>query len=184
MGSRFLVSLIGAFLATLALLGGIGFAASKLWVTAPRELYRNAAIEFDLAPGWFCEKDGRGDVCHPAGTKPFPAIAVMAVKLRNNQDNLEAYEAHLKNPQRVGDRNAAEGPISEVRFVRRRTLGSREWVESLHLGSEIASFHTYYLATATSHVGILVTLSVHKDYEAQFVKEFSEMMASLKTFQR
>lgn len=184
MGSRFIASMLGAFLAALGVLGGVGYAASIFWVAPPRELYRNPAFEFDLAPGWWCDRDGTEDVCHPAGTKPFPAIGVIAIKRRNEQDNLAAYEDHLKKPQRVGDRSAASGPMSEVRFVSRRILGGREWVESLHIGSEVANFHTYYLATATTHLGVLVTLSVHKDHEARYIKEFTEMMTSLKTYQR
>ena len=49
-----------------------------------------------------------------------------------------------------------------MRYVKRRKLGDREWVEALHVGSEIAAYHTYYLATTTSYLAILVTMSAHK----------------------
>jgi hypothetical protein len=71
-----------------------------------------------------------------------------------------------------------------VRFVRRTQLGGKEWVEALHVGSEIQNFHTYYLATTTSNLGILVTLSVHKDRADTFVGQLTEMMTSLTVYQR
>ncbi len=184
MGSRFAAWLLASFFAALAALGGIGAGVSMLWVNPPRELYRSPAIEFDLAPGWWCERDGTEDICRPEGQPPHSAIAIIALKERGAHDNLRAYEEHLEKPQRTGDRSAAEGPVSVVRYVRRRTLGERDWIESLHIGSEIANYHTYYLATTTSHIGILVTLSVRQDQEAHYIAQFTEMMSTLKTYQR
>jgi hypothetical protein len=184
MGSRFIVWLMAAFLSTLGLLGGIGYAASMIWVAEPRDIYRNPAFEFPLAKGWWCETDGTEDVCYPPGEKPHRAIAVIAIKLRNDQDNLDAYEAHLRAPQPIGAAKAGTPQLSEVRYVRREMLGGRQWVTSLHANSEIENFHTYYLATATSHLGILVTLSVHKDHADRFIGEFTAMMSSLEAYQK
>lgn len=184
MSGRFVAWFVTVFVGMLALLGSVGFAISRVIVSQPRELYRGPAFEFDLAPGWSCQTEGTEDVCYPAGSKPHAAIAVIAIKRRNDQDNLQAYEDHLRQPQKAGDRSKEGGQLSEVRFVRRRTLGGREWVEGLHVGSEIANFHTYYLATATSHIGMLVTMSVHKDRATEYVDELAAMMSSLNTYQR
>ena len=54
----------------------------------------------------------------------------------------------------------------------------------MHIGSEIQYYSTYYLATVTSHVGILVTMSVHQSSVDKFTGEFTDMMSSLRTYQR
>ena len=74
--------------------------------------------------------------------------------------------------------------MSEVRYVKRRMLGAHEWVEALHLGAEVQNFETYYLATATSHLGILVTMSVHKDHSAAYIQQMNDMMSTLNIYQR
>ena len=183
MGSRFLISLATAFGLTLAVLGGIGWAVAQLLVAPPREQFFTSYFQFDLAPGWSCELEGTEYVCTPPGSAPHPAIVIMAMKERGDQDRLEAYEQHLRQPQPL---NRADGSsaMSEVRFVRRTTLGGKEWVEALHVGSEVPNYHTYYLATTTSYLGILVTMSVHKDSADAFVRQLTEMMSSLIAYQR
>ena len=183
MGSRFVIWMTVAFVAALGLLGGVGYAIARMWVAQPRELHRNPAFEFELANGWWCVKDGTEDVCHPAGTKPFPAVAVIAVKHRNTQDTLDAYQAHLSKPQ-ANSAKSTDAVRSVVRSVKRQAIGGRTWVVAAHEGSEIANFVTNYFATTTPHIGILVTLSVHKDQEQRFTNEFTEMMKSLRTYQR
>jgi hypothetical protein len=184
MGSRFVVSLIGTFLVTLTVLIGAGYAVTQMAVRQPRDPFRAGSFEFDLAPGWWCELSGTEYVCTPAGKAPHAAIAVIAIKERNAQDSLQAYEEHLRNPQRSVDRGKETNALSEVRYVRRHKLGTVEWVEALHVGSEIANYHTYYLGTTTSHLGILVTMSVHKDHEAEYVRRLNEMMMTLNLYQR
>jgi hypothetical protein len=79
----------------------------------------------------------------------------MAMKVRNDEDNLQSYEAFLRKTKPDTD--------GQVRYVKRRKLGAHEWVESLHNGSELKNYDTYYLATNTSYLGILVTMSVEKN---------------------
>jgi len=38
-------------------------------------------------------------VCYPGGKPPYSAIAIMAVKERGADDNLSAYERHLREPK-------------------------------------------------------------------------------------
>ena len=182
MGSRFLAWLLVTAIATLAGLAGIGFLVTKLSVSPPREKFLTSYFEFDLAPGWRCELDGTEHVCQP-GPPPTNAIIVMAMKKRNDKDNLAAYEAHLKEPQKVVSQDGTER-TSEVRYVNRKMLGRHEWVESLHLGSEIPNYLTYYLGTNTANLGILVTMSVHKDHVDAYVKQLDEMMSTLTVHQR
>lgn len=183
MGSRFLGSFLLALTLTLAALGGVGWAVTRLVVATPREPFLTGAFQFDLAPGWRCELDGTEYVCNPPGKPPHAAIVIMAMKERGKDDRLEAYEEHLRRPKPV-ERADGSTAMSEVRRVGRIRLGGKEWVEALHVGSELPNFLTYYLATTTSHLGILVTMSTHRDHAATYVAQLNEMMASLSAYQR
>lgn len=184
MGSRFLVSFIATLLGTLAVLGSIGYAITQMTVGHPRDPFRTGSFEFDLAPGWWCEREGQAYACSPRGQPPYAATVIMAVKERSNEDTLHAFENYLKQPKKPTVESSGADEPSVVRYVKRRKLGNHEWVEALHIGSEIAVYHTYYLATTTSYLAILVTMSVDKDYEAAYVKELSEMMSTLNVYQR
>jgi hypothetical protein len=182
MGSRFLVSFVATLLATLVVLGGIGYAVTRITVGPPREAFRAGSFEFDLAPGWWCELDNQAYSCTPPGKPPYTATVLMVVKERSSNDTLRAYEDHLKEPKK--DSVGGSGAPSVVRYVRRSKLGDREWVEALHTGSEIASYDTYYLATTTSLLGILVTMSVHRDHRAAYAQQLRDMMGTLNVYQR
>ena len=183
MGPRFLVSLLGTFLATLVILIGAGYVITQMTVRQPRDPFRAGSFEFDLAPGWWCELEETEYVCTPPGQPPHPAVAVIAVKERSREDNLRAYEEHLKQRQNVTAGAAGTAP-SEVSYVKRSRLGHVEWVEALQLGSEVPNYDTYYLATTTSNLGILVTMSVHKDHAATYVRQLTDMMSTLNVYQR
>lgn len=184
MGVRFFTALTLVFLVTVWVLGGAGYAVMRLAVPAPRELFRAAPFDFELARGWWCELDGTEYVCNPGGKPPFAAIAIIAMKERSDHDNLAAYQQHLEKPKPAGaaDNQAAE--MSQVRYVHRRIIAGHEWVEALHSGSEVPSYDTYYLATTTSHLGILVTMSVHKDRAGEYIAQLRDMMATLNIYQQ
>ncbi len=181
---RFLVVTSITFLITVVVLGGGGYLASQLMVPPMRDVFRTAAFEFDLAPGWWCELDGSEYVCSPPGRPPYAAIAILAIKERNGQDNLKAYEDHLKQPQPIDSGAGGEKKFSEIREIKRSLIGAHEWVEALHSGSEIPNYDTYYFATITSELGILVTLSVNRNSSAQYVDRFKEMIKTLHVYQR
>lgn len=182
MGYRFLAAMIASFAMTLSLLGAAGYAFSALWTSKPRDPLRTEFFELDLAPGWRCEKEGTEWVCRPDEQPPYGAIMIMAVKFRGPQDNLAAYEAHLRQPQT--NSVAPETKPSTISYVRRNTLGERDWVEAKHIGSEVPNFNTFYLATVTAQLGILVTMSVHNSKETQYLKPVLEMMGTVHTYQR
>jgi hypothetical protein len=184
LGARFLIAFLVTLTATVLLLAGAGYAITRVAVPPPPELFRAIAFEFELAPGWWCELDETEYVCTPPGKPPRPAIAVMAMKQRNAQDNLAAYEAHLRQPRNLEDDKSKPARWSEIRSVGRRVIGHHEWVEGLHRGSEIANYDTYYLATATSYAGILVTLSVHRDYADTYIAQIQKMAGTLNVYQR
>jgi hypothetical protein len=177
------IAAFGAFMATVAILAGAGYAISEIAVRQPRDPFRTGSFEFDLAPGWWCGREGAEYVCDPPGKPPFPAIAVIAIKERNRDDNLKAYEDHLRQPQPLANKTG-NATLSTVSYVKRVKLGHADWIEALHLGSEVPNYNTYYLATVTSHLGILVTMSVHRDQQRKYVDQLNDMMNSLNLYQK
>jgi hypothetical protein len=184
MGTRFLTTLLIALLVTAVALGGAGYTVTQIAVPTPRDVFRAAAFEFDLAPGWWCELDETEYVCNPPGKPPLAAIAIMAMKERNEKDTLNDYEEHLRQPQSAATGDNNRGRVSEIRYVRRRMIANHEWVEALHAGSEVPNYDTYYLATITSDLGVLVTMSVHKDHSNKYIGQLNDMIATLNIYQR
>jgi hypothetical protein len=184
MGPRFFIALLSAFVVTAVLLGGAGYAVTRVAVPVPHDIFRAPAFEFALAPGWWCELDGNEYICSPPGKPPHPAMVVMAMKERNKDDNLAVYETYLRQPQQAGNRDKPSDRKSVLKSLKREIIGRREWVTALHSGSEIEGYDTYYLATATSYAGIVVTMSVHKDYTQDYVRQLNEMMKTLNVYQR
>lgn len=182
MNLRFLTSFVGTFLLTLAVLATSSYAIVHFTVHQPHVPYRTAVFEFDLAPAWSCEQEGAMHVCYPTGKKPYAATVIIALKERGSTDSLKVYEDYLKQPKKSELKN--KEIISKVRYVKRRLLGGREWVEGLHSNSEVLNYDTYYLATVTSAIGILVTLSVHKDHVAEYIQQLNEMMGTLYVYQK
>jgi len=202
MSLRFFSIFAAAFLVTSGILGGAGYAISLWSVAPPRDVFRTGYFEFELAPGWWCEVDGTEYVCTPPGKAPHSAIAIIALKERNNEDTLDAYEEHLKKQQstlaatpefrmlgavKIGqppDPAPVAESAADTNYVRRRQIGDHTWIEALQLGSEVPNFETYYLGTTTSGLGILVTLSVNKNQAAKYIRELNAMIASLQIYQR
>ena len=180
---RFWLALVAAFAATAVALGGAAYGLSTLLVAPPPSKFRTPSFEMDLARGWTCKLDGTEYVCLPAGKPPHDAIAVIATKYRSKIDTLDAYEKHIATPQPVvGDERP--GRLSTVRFVHRRRIGGYEWVEGLQFGSELPTYYTYYLATVTSHIGMLVTFSAAASVYQQRRAVLQQMLESLVVYQR
>jgi hypothetical protein len=125
-GARSLMALLTTFLVTVGVLGGVGYAVTQIALSPRRDVFRAGFFEFDLAQGWWCEPDDSEYVCTPPGNPPHAAIAVIAMKERNDKDTLGAYEEHLRQPQRAGSDEGKPGQLSEIRFVNRRTIGTHE----------------------------------------------------------
>lgn len=54
----------------------------------------------------------------------------------------------------------------------------------ISIGTLFPDVRSVKFGTVTAHVGIIVTMSVHKDQEAQFVAALSDMMKTLNVYER
>ena len=178
MNIRFWATLGLSFCATLLILAGAAWLTSRLLAPAPpAKRFITDTFELDLPPGWSCDLDDNDYVCR-RGRPPTASIAVIAMKRRNSDDNLNAYVEHLRHPSANSD-----GTVPELRSLSRRRLANHEWVEGVQLSSEIKDYFTIYLATATSQVGVLATFSFHSNREAEERKDIDFMMSSLRIHQ-
>jgi len=177
---RFWMSFLLALLATLAGLSAIGLASYAI-VQRPSDKFVASFFEFTLPKGWSCALEGTEYVCS-VGPAPHAAIVILAMKYRNSNDSRAKYIEHLKQPQEITDK---DGKVlhSEVRFVEEQQIAGYNWIVSLHYQSELPNFYTQYMATVTSHVGVLITFSAHKDAYDRYTVEFDGMMQSLVVYQ-
>ena len=179
MTAPFLKAFAVAFALTTAGLSAVGLAAAWLLAPSPPQpRFITDTFEFTLAPGWSCDLDETEYVCWK-GNPPHVATVIIALKRRGPEDNLVAYEDHLRQPNLNGI-----GPKPTLRSVQRRKLGGYEWVEGIHDSSEVPNYVTVYLATVTSQVGMLATFSFHHDYQQVVQRDTDQMMSSLKIHQQ
>ena len=179
MGVRFWQALLASFLVVSIGLAGAGWLAARLLASPPAKKFESSFLSFELPPGWTCSRSGTETVCETQKLHN-DAIVILAVKYRGPQDTLANYEDHLKSPQS----NARDKSLqSEVKFVNRRRISGQDWVEGLHFQSEVANYYTHYFATVTSHIGVLATFSVHKDFYEARLPEVTRMISSLVIYQ-
>lgn len=172
-------SLLAKLGSTLTLLGCLLNPTSLL---AAR--WSNQFIEFELPPQWACNLEGSEFVCQSTNEqKKRDALIVFAAKFKGEQDSLMAYEAYLKAPKSY---TSVQGkPIkSESRFARHSNLNNHDWIDSLHLESELPGFFTRYLATVKDDIAVLVTYSINKNKYDQYQDEFDAMIKTMKVFRK
>lgn len=147
--------------------------------------FANQFIEFQLPDKWDCQLDGTEWVCQSNDEqKKRDAIIVLAAKIKKaGMDELPVYKAHLEKPQTYQSLSG-ESVTSEPRYVKELDITGKQWIDSLHLQSEIPDFYTRYLATVEADLGILVTFSVRKDKYEEYAPDIENMVKSLRAFRK
>ncbi|MBY0469525.1 hypothetical protein K2X30_00040 [bacterium] len=164
----------------------LAFATATLFLALPAraEKFANQFVEFELPPQWTCSLEGAEWVCQgTAEAKKRDAIIVLAAKLKGDQDSIDQYLSYLKAAKTY---TSIQGkPVkSQVKTAESKNLNNQVWVDSLHLESEIPGFYTRYLATVKQDIGVLVTYSVNKDKYAQYLKDFDNMVRTLRVYRK
>ncbi len=140
--------------------------------------------EFELPIGWECALEGSEWVCQSSDKdRKKEAIIILAAKYRGEQDSLDMYQAYLKQPKSF-TLPGGKQQISEAKSVSMKTINGHQWVDSLHLASEVPGFYTRYLATVKDTLGIAVTFSVSKDHYNDYQDIFEKIVATLKVFEQ
>lgn len=138
--------------------------------------------EFELPTGWDCALEGNEWVCQSDDKdRKKEAIIILAAKYRGEQDSLDNYQAYLKQPKTF-TLPGGKTQISEAKTTTIKTINGQQWVDALHLASEVPGFYTRYLATVKDNLGIAVTFSVAKDHYDSYQEIFEKVVATLKVF--
>jgi LPXTG-motif cell wall-anchored protein len=142
--------------------------------------FSNSYISFDLPPNWDCTLEGTEYVCVSKYAKDAKeAIIIFTAKEVGPVDSMLNYKTHLNAPRSLLDKTGNMVP-SKVLNVSDRMIANHPWIDSLHLGSEITSYYTRYLATIKERLAILITFSAHKDSYTKYSNDFLKAVESLR----
>lgn len=165
---------LGYYLLTIASLTTDGFAAK----------FSNQFIEFELPTQWSCILEGAEWICQSSQPeKRKEAIIILAAKLRGEQDSLDQYVQHLKNPKTfiTGQNKTLK---SEVKWAKTTQNNGHDWVDGLHFESELPGFYTRYMATIKEDIGVLLTFSVSKEKYSNYLSEIDALIKTLRVFRK
>lgn len=144
--------------------------------------FSNGYTQFELPIGWECFLEGSEYVCQSENEdRKKEAIIILAAKKRGEQDTLVEYQKYLNQP-RVYVLPGNKKQISEAKKVTTTTVNNHQWVDALHLASEVPGFYTRYLATVKAGIGVAVTFSVTKSMYDAYKGIFDNVIASMRVF--
>ena len=140
--------------------------------------------EFELPPGWECALEGTEYVCQSENAdRKKESIIILAAKIRGEQDSLDEYMAFLKKPKEFS-LPGGKKQISESKSTKMTRVNDHQWVDALHLASEVPGFYTRYLATVKEDLGVAVTFSVGKDQYAAYQPVMDKLVTTLRVFRQ
>lgn len=152
--------------------------SSNLWA----KQFTTGYIQFELPPGWECYLEGTEYVCQSENEdRKKEAIMILAAKKKGDQDSLAAYKKYLNAP-RTYTLPGNKKQVSEAKHVQSRMINGHNWVDALHLASEVPGFYTRYLATIKAGIGVAVTFSVTKSMYDAYKGIFDDVIRSMRVF--
>ena len=172
---RFWAALV---LATL-FLGASGWLFSMLFLPKPLKFYNTSFITFAIPENWHCKQENLFFSCNEIDEGLHDATLLLTAKATGDHDSLNAYETHLNAERNMVDADGEEY-ASVVEAVERRSINEYEWVVGRHLGSEVRSYRTWYFATVTSQMSVLVTFSAHHERSQKYLDDVEILLNSLK----
>lgn len=155
-----------------------------LTTVADAKVFRNAYISFELPPTWNCSLEQTEWVCRSESSKEAKeAIIILTAKEVGPTDSLPLYETHLNSPITL---NLKTGGTSESKVVYKAKtvqINDQNWIDGLHMGSEVTNYFTRYLATIKGRIAVLVTFSAHKQFYTKYSQDFFKAVMSLRVIE-
>ena len=162
----------------------IFFACAFLASVSHAKRFTNQYTEFELPAGWSCALEGTEWVCQSENeARKKEAIIILAAKIRGSQDSLDQYQNYLKSAKNF-TLPGGKTQVSEAKYAKVSRINDHQWIDALHLASEVPGFYTRYLATVKADLGVAVTFSVGKDHYAAYQSIFDNIVASLRVFRQ
>jgi hypothetical protein len=164
---------------------------------APLEakVFSNSYIRFQMPDQWGCRLENTAWICRhrvaqvcqrqpKSGDCPQQikrsreALVIFTAKETSNVDSLKAYLTHFQEPRPIkpSKGNQSQSQVIHTKAVK---IGRQNWVDSMHLSSELPNYYTRYLATIRGNVAVLVTLSAHKKYYTNYSSHFFKAIKTL-----
>ena len=135
---------------------------------AQAKRFTNQYTEFELPAGWSCSLEGTEWVCQSENeARRKEAIIILAAKIRGSQDSLINIKT-IKVSEELFTLPGGKTQVSEAKYAKVSKINGHQWIDALHLASEIPGFYTRYLATVKADLGVAVTFSVGKDHYAAY----------------
>lgn len=152
-----------------------------LTFSAHAKVFRNAYIAFEMPETWKCNLEQTEWVCRSQQSKESKeAIIILTAKEVGPTDSYSLYESHLSTPISLAMRSGGSALSKVVYKSKNVKINDQQWVDGLHMGSEVNNYFTRYLATIKDKISILVTFSAHKDYYTKYSQDFFKAVMSLR----
>ncbi|MCM2351730.1 MAG: hypothetical protein NDI69_17065 [Bacteriovoracaceae bacterium] len=152
--------------------------------TVEAKRFASKYCEFELPSGWECALEGSEYVCQSDNAdRKKESIIILAAKIRGEQDNLDEYMAYLKKSKEY-NLPGGKKQISEPKNTKLSRINEQQWVDALHLASEVPGFYTRYLATVKEDLGVAVTFSVSKDLYSTYQPIMDKLVSTLRVFRQ
>lgn len=149
---------------------------------AHADKFTSQYCEFQLPSGWNCSLEGTEWVCQSNNKdRKKEAIIILAAKVRGGQDSLPTYQAYLKK-NKTFTLPGGKTQVSEPKYTKISQIKGQQWVDSLHLASEVPGFYTRYMATVKGNLGVAVTFSVAQEHYNSYKDVFESVIQTLKVF--
>ena len=163
---------------------GFAFILITFSLSVSAKKFASQYCEFELPPGWECALEGTEWVCQSVNkARQKEAIIILAAKIRGDQDSLDQYQGYLKKTKTF-KLPGGKTQVSEPKYADNKTINGHQWIDALHLASEVPGFYTRYLATVKADLGVAVTFSVSKDHYSSYQSLFDKVVASLRVFRQ
>jgi hypothetical protein len=143
------------------------------------KVFRNSYLSFELPDNWNCNLENTEWVCRSSTEKDSrEAIIILTAKEVGPTDTFEAYSTHLSTPQQT---SVKKGGLSKVVYPPKKVLiNEQQWLDGLHMASEVPNYFTRYLATIKEKIAVLFTCSAHKDFYTKYSQDFFRAVQSLR----
>ena len=144
------------------------------------KVFRNAYIAFEMPDDWNCTLEQTEWVCR-SGKLPDmkEAIIILTAKEVGPTDSFPMYEGHLNSPISANAQPASTKSkmVYKAKYVQ---INNQQWLDGLHLGSEVPNYFTRYMASIKSKIAVLVTFSAHEKYYSKYSTMFHNAIMSMR----
>lgn len=141
--------------------------------------FSTSYISFDIPNKWSCTPEGPNWICAITDKKKKKeAVIIMTAKETGQSDNLQFYMNYLKSVKKYTFRNK---PVSsKVLYAKRKLINNYQWIDGLHLESELPKYYTRYIVTTKSNLAVLVTYTAHQSVWTKYSPDFEKSINSIR----